>query len=307
MTLPYDPATAGATKDLLHLIGVTPNRTLGQNFLINRGALDRIVDTAAVTEADHVLEIGPGLGALTCRLAARAGRVTAIEKDAQFIDFLRPQMPDGKVFFVAGDALETDWEVLGLPDEGVKVVANLPYSISKPILRRFLEDWRPHLLSATLTVQREVADRIVAKPSTAAYGPMAIMTQLHGKAKRKFDISPGSFWPPPNVTSSVVHIEVRQIPSVELSDEKFFWRVVRAAFGQRRKQLGNTLRAVISDKEHLFDTLRVVNIDAQRRGETLSLAEFAALSNHLATSHAALVAPQDGVELGQDDDIIPAV
>ena len=292
MTLPYDPATAAATRDLLHLIGVTPNRTLGQNFLVNRGALDRIVETAAVTDTDHVLEIGPGLGALTCRLATHAAHVTAIEKDPQFIDFLRPQMPEGKVLFVPGDALETEWGGLGLPDEGVKVVANLPYSISKPILRRFLEDWRAHLHSATLTVQREVADRIVAQPSTAAYGPMAIMAQLHGKAKRKFDISPGSFWPPPNVTSSVVHIEVRQTPSVQLADERFFWRVVRAAFGQRRKQLGNTLRAVVADKELLSAALSEVSIDSQRRGETLSLAEFAALSNYLsAASHTALIAP----------------
>ncbi|HVF09209.1 MAG TPA: 16S rRNA (adenine(1518)-N(6)/adenine(1519)-N(6))-dimethyltransferase RsmA [Abditibacteriaceae bacterium] len=287
MTLAYDPASAAATRDLLHLIGVTPNRTLGQNFLVNRGALDRIVEIAAVSETDHVLEIGPGLGALTCRLAARAGRVTAIEKDAQFIDFLRPQMPVGKVLFVAGDALQTEWGVLGLPDEGVKVVANLPYAISKPILRRFLEAWRTHLHSATLTVQREVADRIIARPSTGAYGPLALMTQLNGAARRVFDISPGSFWPPPNVTSSVVHIQIRQTPSVELSDERLFWRIINAAFGQRRKQLGNTLRAVVADKEQLAATLREVGIDPQRRGETLSLAEFAALANHLAlASHA---------------------
>jgi len=292
MTLPYDPATAAATRDLLHLIGVTPNRTLGQNFLVNRNALDRIVETAQITDSDHALEIGPGLGALTCRLAARAGRVTAIEKDAQFIDFLRPQMPPNKVLFVPGDALDVEWAALGLPDAGVKVVANLPYSISKPILRRFLEDWREHLHSVTITVQREVADRIVAAPSTAAYGPMAIMTQLHGKAKRVFDISAGSFWPPPNVTSSVVHIEVRQTPSVELADERFFWRVVRAAFGQRRKQLGNTLRAVIADKDDLLTALSATNIDPQRRGETLSLAEFAALSNRLTpASNAAPIAP----------------
>jgi len=276
----YDPASSSATRALLRELGAAPNRTLGQNFLINPGALDRIVATAQITENDSVLEIGPGLGALTCRLLACAARVAAVEKDPQFIALLREKLPPLRL--VRGDALKVSWDELDLPDSGVKVAANLPYSISKPMLRRLLEEWRAHLVSATLTVQKEVAERIVAAPGTGAYGPMAIMCALHARARRIFDIAPGSFLPPPEVTSSVVHLEVRAKPALDVGDENFFWRVVRAAFGQRRKQLGNTLRAVESDREKLRAALGAAGIDAMRRGETLSLEEFARLAGALA-------------------------
>jgi 16S rRNA (adenine1518-N6/adenine1519-N6)-dimethyltransferase len=207
----------------------------------------------------------------------------AVEKDRQFIALLERHLPIDNLSLVAADALHVQWGDLGLPHERVKVVANLPYSISKPMLRRLLEDWRVHLHSLTITVQREVAERIVAQPGTSAYGPIALMAQLHGRARRVFDINPGSFMPPPEVVSSVVHIEVRAVPSVSLSDERFFWRVVNAAFAQRRKQLINTLRAV-ADKEVLSAVLRELNIDGQRRGETLSLQEYANLANRLATA-----------------------
>jgi 16S rRNA (adenine1518-N6/adenine1519-N6)-dimethyltransferase len=131
-------------------------------------------------------------------------------------------------------------------------------------------------------VQREVADRIVAVPATPAYGPMAIMSQLYGEPRRVFDVKPGSFLPPPNVTSSVVHIRVLEAPRIALRDEKFFWRVVNAAFGQRRKQLANTLRTIVSDKEALASALNTADIDPQRRGETLSLEEFARLADQWA-------------------------
>jgi 16S rRNA (adenine1518-N6/adenine1519-N6)-dimethyltransferase len=272
----YDPASPSATRALLRELGHAPNRTLGQNFLINPGALDRIVTTAQITKNDAVLEIGPGLGALTTRLVESAAQVCAIEKDRQFLELLQEKLPP--LHLVSGDALKVSWDELHLPDSGVKVAANLPYSISKPMLRRLMEEWRPHLFSATLTVQKEVAERIVAAPGTSAYGPMAIMCRLHGQAKKVFDIAPGSFLPPPDVTSSVVHIVMRATPTVEIADEAFFWRVVNAAFGQRRKQLGNTLKAIESDKERLIAVLQVTDIDPQRRGETLSLEEFAALS-----------------------------
>lgn len=278
----YDPATAAATRDLLRELGAAPNRTLGQNFLVNRGVLDRIVDTGGVTATDSVLEIGPGLGALTCRLVNRAQRVTAIEKDAQFSDLLQRHLPSSHFYLALGDALKVPWDTLNLPARDVKVVANLPYSISKPMLRRLLEEWRPHLVTATLTVQREVADRIVAAPGTTAYGPMAVMTRLYATARRVFDISPGSFLPPPAVTSSVVHMTINQTPSVHLADERLFWLVVRAAFGQRRKQLGNVLQSLVADKQELAALLQGQDIDPQRRGETLSLEEFARFANHLA-------------------------
>lgn len=279
----YDPASAPATQALLREIGATPNRTMGQNFLISGGVLDRIVSTAQVTEADSVLEVGPGLGSLTCRLVRAAGQVAAIEKDRQFIGLLARHLPAENLRVLEGDALHVEWSDLGLPEHDVKVVANLPYFISKPMLRRLLEEWRAHFLSLTILVQREVADRIVAQPATPAYGPMAIMSQLYGEPVRAFDVKPGSFLPPPNVTSSVVHIRVLESPRIALRDERFFWRVVNAAFGQRRKQLANTLRAVIADKDALAVALNEGGIDPQRRGETLSLEEFARLSDLLST------------------------
>lgn len=278
-SLSYDPASPAATRALLRELGASPNRTLGQNFLINLGALDRIIKTGRLEKTDAVLEIGPGLGALTTRLVQSARQVCAIEKDPQFLELLSAKLPS--LCLVPGDALKVNWENLQLPEANVKVVANLPYSISKPMLRRLMEEWRPHLQSATLTVQKEVAERMVAAPNTSAYGPMAIMCALHGKAEKVFDIAPGSFLPPPEVTSSVVHIQMREVPSVEIGDENFFWAVVRAAFGQRRKQLGNTLRAVQGDKEKLGAALQASDIDTQRRGETLSLQEFATLAAQL--------------------------
>jgi 16S rRNA (adenine1518-N6/adenine1519-N6)-dimethyltransferase len=279
----YDPASAPATQALLREIGAAPNRTMGQNFLISGGVLDRIVATAAVSEQDSVLEVGPGLGSLTCRLVRAAGQVAAIEKDRQFIGLLARHLPAPNLRVLEGDALQVPWSELELPEQGVKVVANLPYFISKPMLRRLLEEWRAHFTSLTILVQREVADRIVAQPATPAYGPMAIMSQLYGAPVRAFDVKPGSFLPPPNVTSSVVHIRVLEVPRIALRDERFFWRVVNAAFGQRRKQLANTLRAVIADKDALAVALNEGGIDPQRRGETLSLDEFARLSDLLST------------------------
>ena len=282
----FDPADTQAVRAALAELGHAPNRTMGQNFLVNRQARDRICDIADLTSTDHVLEIGPGLGSLSCELARRVGLAVAIEKDRAFADFLQSKLPPERFRLVEGDALRVGWDELGLPQSGVKVVANLPYSISKPILRRLLEEWRPHFASLTVMVQREVADRLTAAPDGEHYGPMAIMATLHARARRVFDLAPGSFLPPPNVTSSVVHLEVRETPAVELRDEAFFWRVIHAAFGQRRKQLGNTLRAVQSDREALAAALEACAINPQRRGETLSLEEFAALSHTLRDSQA---------------------
>ncbi len=279
--LGFDPADGRATREALALLGHAPNRTMGQNFLVNRQARDRICDVAALGGADSVLEIGPGLGSLSAELARRAARTVAIEKDPRFAAFLREKLPPARFRLVEGDALRVGWDELSLPEHNVKVVANLPYSASKPLLRRLLEEWRWHFSTVTVMVQREVADRLTAAPDGEHYGPMALMATLHTHARREFDVAAGSFMPPPTVTSSVVHLVIRAAPAVELRSEPFFWHVVRAAFGQRRKQLGNTLRAVQSDRDKLKAALESCSIDPQRRGETLSLPEFAALSHAL--------------------------
>ena len=275
----FDPARLSTAREVLELLGAAPNRTLGQNFLVNAGALDKIAATAQLDVTDEVLEIGPGLGALTVRLLRDAKRVVAIEKDPKFSAFLERQFAPEPFVLIQGDALETGWESLDLPD-GAKIVANLPYSISKPMLRRIYEQWRPHLSSATLLVQREVALRMTAQPGTREYGPLSIMASLYSQTKRAFDIAPGSFFPPPEVISSVIHAQFLETPALELRDEKRFWTVVRAAFGQRRKTLGNTLKA-IAPKEVLDGAWQQTGIDPMRRGETLSLEEFGALCDAL--------------------------
>ena len=277
--LDFDPARLSTAREVLDLLGAAPNRTLGQNFLVNAGALDKIALTAQLEKTDSVLEIGPGLGALTVRLLRDGGRVVAIEKDPKFAAFLERQFAPDPFQLIAGDALEIGWQELGLPGE-TKVVANLPYSISKPMLRRIYEVWRPHLTSATLLVQREVALRMTAQPGTREYGPLSIMASLYSQTKRAFDIAPGSFFPAPEVTSSVIHARFLETPALELRDEKRFWQIVRAAFAQRRKTLGNTLK-VIAPKDVLELAWQQTQIDPMRRGETLSLAEFGALCDAL--------------------------
>ncbi len=279
--LSYDPATRHATRDVLTELGAAPNRTLGQNFLVDKNALDRIVTLADVQSDDHILEIGSGLGALTCRLVASASHVVAIEKDKALAEFLPTKLTQEHFRLIPGDALKTNWADLGLPSENVKIVANLPYSISKPFLRRVYEEWRLHLNTATLMLQKEVAQRLVAAPNTDAYGPMAIMAALYSDTKIVLNLAPGAFWPQPDVSSAVVYVKLHHEPKIELEDEKFFWRVVTAAFSQRRKQLINTLRAISTDKTVLQTALAATDIDPQRRGETLSLEEFALLARNL--------------------------
>ncbi|MEO6907701.1 MAG: 16S rRNA (adenine(1518)-N(6)/adenine(1519)-N(6))-dimethyltransferase RsmA [Abditibacteriaceae bacterium] len=279
--MPYaDTASLKTVRSILDDLQTSPNRTMGQNFLVNANVLDRIVTTADVTNDDHVLEIGPGLGALTQRLIAKAGAVTAIEKDPCLLQWLQCQswILESNTKLISGDALKISWADTALPDENVKIVANLPYSVSKPLLRCIMETWRPHLQSATIMVQREVAIRLIAKPGDSDWGPMSIMTQLYSKATRCFDIAPGSFWPAPAVTSSVVHLKLLKEPSIALVNERLFWQITRAAFSQRRKQLLNSLYPLLPDKAKLIEILDICEIDASRRPQTLKTSELSRLS-----------------------------
>ncbi len=267
-------------RSALGSLGARPNKTLGQNFLLDPGALDAICDIAQLQQSDAILEIGPGLGALTVRLLARCERLTAIEKDAKFANFISKKLKRDGFRVVTGDALEVGWDALDLPETGAKVVANLPYSISKPVLRRLLEEWRAHLTSATVLVQREVAFRLTAPADSEHYGPMSIMAQLYTRPQIQFDIAPEAFLPPPQVVSTVVHFEMLSAPSIELRSETRFWSTVRAAFGQRRKNLGNTLKPLAS-RERLAEVFEATTIDPKRRGETLSIEEFELLARAL--------------------------
>jgi 16S rRNA (adenine1518-N6/adenine1519-N6)-dimethyltransferase len=266
--------------------GFRTKKSLGQHFLKDRSVPPRIAEAAGLQPGDCVVEVGPGLGVLTEELAARldpeqGGRLVAVELDSSLLPILREKFADRPhVSFLHADVLDIPPGELceGRP---YKLVANLPYYITSAILRHFLEaNLRPE--SLTVMVQREVAERMVAKPPEMSL--LAVAVQFYGKPKVAFRVPPGAFKPPPKVDSAVVRIDVygdEARPVQPRSDEAFF-KVAQAGFGQRRKQLANTLASGIGiPKERVTSTLREVGIDPSRRAETLTLEEWARVESAL--------------------------
>jgi 16S rRNA (adenine1518-N6/adenine1519-N6)-dimethyltransferase len=261
-------------------LGHRPRRGLGQNFLADKGVARRIVDLAAIVAGTHVIEIGPGLGALTDLLAEQATKLSLIEYDTRLAGNLRARFASQPhVRVLEADALEVDFSAVVGDDTGAIVVANLPYNIATPVLARLLQ--RRELFSRFIVmVQREVAERLRAIPGTKAYGPLAVLTQIVARAQRGFVVRPGAFVPRPEVDSEVVVIEPSRGFRADVSDFETFRRMVMTVFGQRRKQLANSLRLLADDATVV---LRSADIDPKRRPETLSLDELARLSNALGT------------------------
>ena len=266
-------------RELLDRYGLEPRRSMGQNFLVAERYLERIVDAAEVNAEDEVLEIGPGLGGLTRLLAERARRVVAVELDKQLVTVLQETLADRpNVEIVQADILTVDVGKLmaatGAP-RPYKVVANLPYNITSVVLRHLLEsDPRPAQL--VLMVQKEVAQRIVAAPGDLSL--LAVSVQFYGKPRIAVRVPAGAFYPVPKVDSAVLRIDTYSEPPVAVQDVSRFFTLVRAGFGQRRKQLRNSLAQGL----HLPPTvveerMREAGIDPQRRAETISLAEWARL------------------------------
>ncbi|MFZ3123342.1 MAG: 16S rRNA (adenine(1518)-N(6)/adenine(1519)-N(6))-dimethyltransferase RsmA [Thermodesulfovibrionales bacterium] len=264
-----------------------PKKHLGQNFLYDPSILRRIVQAAEISSEDTVVEIGPGHGRLTCLLAEKAKRVIAIELDRELYEKLRQDEVEKDIELVHGNALRYPYE--DLPE--FKVVANIPYYITTPIIFRLIES-RGNLISMTLTVQREVAKRIVAQPGTKDYGVLSIMIQYYTVPELKFIIPKGAFRPVPKVDSALIHMKIRKSPPVEVKDEKFFFRIVKTAFSQRRKTLANALKPIIKEKSPhppftkggqggIREILIHAGIDPQRRPGTLSIEEFARLADVL--------------------------
>lgn len=279
-------ASPAVVKRLLQEYGFRFSKSLGQNFLIDEDALERIVAGAGVNETSCVLEIGPGFGALTQRLCTRARKVCAVELDTHAVAVLQDVLAEyDNLSLVQGDVLK-----LNLPQllqqqfggEPVQVVANLPYYITTPILMMLIESRLP-LESITVMVQKEVADRMVAAPGKKDYGALSVAVQYRCAAHIVTTVGPGSFLPPPKVSSSVVRLDMRDTPPVEVTDEKQFFRVVRASFATRRKTLPNALAAggFTMAKGEIAALLEGLGIDPMRRGETLSLQEFAAISEKI--------------------------
>lgn len=250
-----------------------PSKALGQNFLVDHGAVHKIAEIADITPEDTVLEIGPGKGVLTAALAERAGQVIAIEFDRHLAELLTREFQGvDNVRIINADALSFPLDTLPSP---LKVVANLPYSISTPILFRLIE-YRHRFSRMVLMFQREVAERILAEPGGRDYGVLSVMVQVFTVPRMEFILPPEAFRPRPRIDSAVVSFEIPAAPRVAVADEAVFRRVVKAAFSQRRKTLRNSLKALLGSETE--DVLMNVGIDPMRRAETLSLEEFARLS-----------------------------
>ena len=267
-------------KQLLDDYGIVPKKSLGQNFLHDPNTLDKIVTIAELMPDDTVLEIGPGTGALTQLLAQNARHVVAVEVDERLRPLLEDQLADFKnVYLVFEDILKVDVLQLIGPRDFV-VVANLPYYITSAILRHLLEsDHPPRRL--VLTVQMEVAERLVAQPPDMSL--LSVSVQFFGKPRIVTRLKPGVFWPRPDVDSAVVRIDTYDRPPVDVPDAPTFFRVVRAGFGQKRKQLRNSISSGLRlDSESASALFEQAGIDPRRRAETLSLYEWAALTRAFA-------------------------
>ncbi len=290
-------------RQLLDRYGIAPKQSLGQNFLFDEGLLTRIVEAAELSPADAALEVGPGLGALTRQLARAAGRVVAVELDDRLLPILQYELePFANVEIVHGDILTFD---VGAHFDGpFVVVANVPYYITGAILRRLLEG-RPRPKRMVMTVQREVADRLTAVPPRMSL--LAVSVQYYGSVRLVGAVKAGAFWPRPEVDSAVIRIDVerrestdgtdftdedslqsvssvKSVDSSSASDESFF-RVVRAGFGEKRKQLKNNLRRLGLSDEAISVALESAGIDGRQRAETLGVAEWEALVAALGQTH----------------------
>lgn len=273
-------ANREATSHILKAFGLRASKRLGQNFLINSAIVQGIVTAAEIEAGDRVLEIGPGIGTLTQGLAEAGAQVTAVELDKKLPAVLAETLKGyDNVKIVPGDILKTDIREL-MGQQPFKVAANLPYYITTPILMALLEQKLPITKIVTM-VQKEVAERMIASPGGKDYGALTVAVQYFTAPEIVLEVPPSSFLPPPAVDSVVISCQVLENPSVSVEDEKMFFRVVRTSFGQRRKTLFNALKGLGLDKEIVAAALEKTGIEPSRRGETLSLQEFAKLSDEL--------------------------
>ena len=276
----YELARKGTIRRLTEHFGLRMQKKWGQNFLIRPEVVEDIVDAAELGPDDRVLEIGPGIGTLTQGLARTGAQVTAVELDPKLPEILAETLAAyPNVRIVPGDILKTDVRAL-MGDTPFTVAANLPYYITTPILMYLLEQKLP-LVRLVLMMQREVAERLAASPGTKAYGAITLAVQYYTEAHVLFDVEPESFWPAPNVVSSVVEFIPRKQPPVDVRDEKLLFRLVKIAFAQRRKTFRNNIKSAGYESATADALLVRAEIDGGRRGETFSLEEFARLANVL--------------------------
>lgn len=273
-------------KGLLKSYSLLPRKRFSQNFLTDKNVAIRIIECLGLSEGDTVIEIGPGLGILTEGLLGSGARIIAIEIDRDLAVKLRERFCDcNNLEIISADALKISYKSLiacrgARPYAPTKLVSNLPYNISTPIIFKLLEE-RDIFSMFLFMLQKEVAQRIVSPPDTKEYGVLSVMVQLFADVKSEFDVPPSCFYPVPKVYSSVVRFNILDKPRVYLDDIDFFKKVVKASFGQRRKTLLNALKLFDIKTSQLIELFSKININPKRRGETLNLDEFAVLSREL--------------------------
>ena len=269
------------TQELVKKYNFKFSKSLGQNFLIDDSVLNDIVKGADVNEEDFVIEIGPGVGTLTAHLLNKAKKVTSIELDNDLIPILKEELGDNEHFsLIHNDALKVDFnEIIG-DEKSVKLVANLPYYVTTPIIVNLLKNGY-NFKSLTIMIQKEVAERIDAEPNCKEYGALSLLVQYYCNTKIVRKVAPSSFIPRPKVESIVIRLDRLEKPRVEVTDEKFMFELIRNSFNMRRKTLWNGVKNIGVNKDDLKKAFEEAGIDPKRRGETLSLEEFAALSNKI--------------------------
>ncbi|MCI9596518.1 MAG: 16S rRNA (adenine(1518)-N(6)/adenine(1519)-N(6))-dimethyltransferase RsmA [Firmicutes bacterium] len=277
----YAPSTI---KELKEKHGFRLSKSLGQNFLTDKNIIDHIIEDSLISQNDLVIEIGPGIGVLTAEAAQVAAKVIAIEIDQGLIPILQETLREyDNVTVVNQDVLKTDLKELIRENHcgGVRIIGNLPYYITTPILMKILEDRVP-ADSITVMMQKEVADRIKSAPGNKTYGALSVAVQYYCTVEQILSVSREVFIPQPKVDSTVLRMDVRKEHPVELTDEKVFFQCIKAGFEQRRKTLLNSLSGTAGlGKDAIRDILAVAGIDPVRRPETLDLREFAAIANFM--------------------------
>ena len=269
---------SNSTKQIVEKYGFRFTKSLGQNFLVDMNIVKDIIRGAEITKEDHVIEIGPGVGTLTRGLLEAAGKVTAIELDEKLIPILKEELKDYEHFtLLHEDATKVD---LGEIADGasIKLVANLPYYVTTPIITKILND-KTDFHSLTIMIQKEVAERMNAGPGTKDYGALSVLVQYYCDSKIIRTVPPESFIPRPKVDSTVIRLTKLSEPRAKVTDETLFFKLVRQVFNMRRKTLSNNLKAMGYSREFIEEALEKAGIDLKARGETLTVERFARLAN----------------------------
>jgi len=282
-----DNATLSGVRRLLAEKGLRPHKGLGQNFLIDKNILQKIANAAECTKNDVVLEIGAGLGSLTLYLADLAGQVVAVEIDKKLIPILQEVLAARtNIALISGDILALDWEqeIFGFlkdPRDRIIICANLPYYITSPVIFKILEHGN-RIKRAVLMIQREVAERLLAPPGNRNYGLITVNVNRMAEVEMIARVSRNCFYPSPEVDSAVIRLSPRSRPSILVENEEVFAELVRAAFQARRKTILNVLVSRnLADRDKAMEVLLALGVDPNRRGETLSVEDFAQIANRL--------------------------